>query len=251
MYSNSKLKIVTTSWDDGDARDVRVAELLAANTIRGTFYCPINPFNGNPALSTSQQRDMIGQGFEIGAHAIAHETLSRVPAERVNYIVSTCKKMLEDSLGECVGMFCYPNGRYTRHVIAAVKAANYQGARSVQLLETGPECNFYRLPTTIQACPHTRTEYLRNIARSANPRRLYDYVTQLGMSDDWLQIGKKLFDRVMEQGGVWHLWGHSWEIDEHGQWRRLREILEYVANRPDVLYLTNGQMVQYLKRNSN
>lgn len=250
MANQAKLKIVTTSWDDGDARDLRLAELLAAQGMPGTFYCPIRPFNGNPALSATQQREMLSQGFEIGAHTIDHEILSEVPVEKLDYIVGTCKAMLEDSLGERVGMFCYPRGRYSGDVVAALKKAKYDGARTVRLLATDTNYGLYDLPTSIQVYPHTRTEYLRNIARSGKANRLFDYVTRLGMDDDWVEIGKKLFDRVVENGGVWHLWGHSWEIDELGEWDALRKMLDYVAKRPDFLYLTNGQMVQYLKQHS-
>ncbi|HZP61781.1 MAG TPA: polysaccharide deacetylase family protein [Terriglobales bacterium] len=250
MSLHSKLKIVTTSWDDGDARDVRIAELLAARGMRGTFYCPVKPFNGNPALTTAQQREMISEGFEIGAHTINHEILSEVPAQQLDYIVRTCKTMLEDSLGQRIGMFCYPRGRYTTDVVTALKKANYDGARTVRLLATDTNYGLYDLPTSIQVYPHTRTEYLRNIVRSGKANRLIDYVTRLGMDDDWVAIGKKLFDRVLEQGGVWHMWGHSWEIDELGQWEPLREMLDYVSKRPDVLYLNNGSMVRYLKQHS-
>ena len=34
-------RIVTTSWDDGDPSDLRVAELLAARKLPGTFYIPV------------------------------------------------------------------------------------------------------------------------------------------------------------------------------------------------------------------
>ena len=250
MPLNSKLKIVTTSWDDGDARDLRLADLLAARGLRGTFYCPIKPFSGSPALTATQQRDMMAGGFEIGAHTINHEILSEVPVSQLDYIVGTCKSMLEDSLGERIGMFCYPRGRYTSNVVEALKKAHYDGARTVRLLATDTNYGLYDLPTSIQVYPHTRSEYLRNIARSGKTNRLIDYLTRLGMDDDWVEIGKKLFDRVLEQGGVWHLWGHSWEIDELGQWDPLREMLDYVSNRPEVLYLNNGQMVQYLQRHS-
>lgn len=251
MSSTRKLKIVTTSWDDGDARDVRVAELLAAHKMRGTFYCPIKAFNGSPALSATQKREMISEGFEIGAHTIDHEILSEVPVEKLDYIVGTCKNMLEDALGERIAMFCYPAGRYTPKVVDALKKANYDGARTICLLATDTSYGRYDLPTSIQAYPHTRMEYLRNIVRSRKASRLFDYVARLGADDNWAAIGKKLFDRVMEQGGVWHLWGHSWEIDELGQWDELREMLTYVSSRSDVLYLTNGQMVQHFKQHSN
>ena len=34
--------IVTTSWDDGHSTDLRVAELLAAHGLKGTFYVAFN-----------------------------------------------------------------------------------------------------------------------------------------------------------------------------------------------------------------
>ena len=55
----------------------------------------------------------------------------------------------------------------------------------------------------------------------------------------------------MEDGGIWHLWGHSWEIDQLGLWDELAEMLDYVHGREDVLYLNNGDLLQYLATNSN
>jgi len=71
------------------------------------------------------------------------------------------------------------------------------------------------------------------------------------MDDDWIAIGKKLFDRVLEEGGVWHLWGHSWEIDQMGLWNQMSEMLDYVSRREGVMYLNNGDLVQYLASHSN
>ena len=57
---------------------------------------------------------------------------------------------------------------------------------------------------------------------------------------DWVALGKRLFDRVLREGGVWHLFGHSWEIEQRGLWDGLAELTRYVARRPGVTYLTNG-----------
>jgi peptidoglycan/xylan/chitin deacetylase (PgdA/CDA1 family) len=240
------LKIVTTSWDDGDVRDVKIAEMLASHGMSGTFYVPIKPFNGNPSLSVSQMRSMIAGGFEIGGHTINHEILTEVPVRDLDHIVTTCKKIHEDNLGERLRMFCYPRGRYTRHTVTALEKAGYEGARTVELLATDTISGLYDLPTSIQVYRHTRTEYLRNIVRVRAAKRLFDYVGPLGFGDDWIDLGKKLFHRVLENGGVWHLWGHSWEIDEMGLWDEMREMLAYVSGRDDVLYLNNGDMVQQL-----
>ncbi|MBA3916856.1 MAG: hypothetical protein H0X25_24030 [Acidobacteriales bacterium] len=55
-----------------------------------------------------------------------------------------------------------------------------------------------------------------------------------------------LFDRVLARGGVWHLWGHPWELDELNLWDQLAQVLDHVAHREGVLYLNNNQLVRYL-----
>ena len=247
----NKLRIVTTSWDDGDVRDLRIAELLGSHQMSGTFYVPIEPFNGNPALSHDDLRSLNRDGFEIGAHGVADEIMSQVPPSNVERAVSSCKATLEDILGSRVKMFCYPRGRYTPHVIQALKTAGYEGARTARLLATENKYGRYNLPTSIQVYPHTRTEYLRNIARARSAGTLYDYVARLGFEDGWVGLGITLFDRFLEDGGIWHLWGHSWEIDQLGLWDELAEMLDYVHGREDVLYLDNGELLQYLATNSN
>lgn len=242
----SKTRIVTTSWDDGHCHDLRLAELLQARRLPGTFYVPIQPFNGQPSLSHDDLRALCGQGFEIGGHGIAHENMSALPPQKAADVALTCKTTLEEILGLRLRMFCYPNGRYSAGVVEAVKSAGYEGARTVRLLATEMSYGPFDLPTSTQVYPHTRVEYLRNIARARNPGRLLDYVTSLSMDDDWVAIGKKLFDRVLKRGGIWHLWGHSWEIHQMGLWNEMQELLDYVAKRDDVLYLNNGDVLSYL-----
>jgi peptidoglycan/xylan/chitin deacetylase (PgdA/CDA1 family) len=246
-----KLKIVTTSWDDGAIYDLRVAELLHSRGMRGTFYVPLEHFNGNPSLSKNDLRSLSAEGFEIGGHGIGHEIMSDLPTEKLDYVVSTCKATLEDTLGQRVRMFCYPRGRYSSQVVNALKKAGYDGARTVRLLATETKYGPYDLPTSTQVYPHTRTEYLRNIARARNVGRFFDYATRLSLDNDWIRIGRKLFDRVLDEGGVWHLWGHSWEIGQLGLWDELPQMLDYVCGHEDVLYLNNGDLLQYLANHSD
>lgn len=65
---------VTTSWDDGDFADLKLAELLHSKGIRGTFYIPIN--YRDRSLDHSELRTLASGGFEIGAHGFSHRTLS-------------------------------------------------------------------------------------------------------------------------------------------------------------------------------
>jgi hypothetical protein len=59
----------------------------------------------------------------------------------------------------------------------------------------------------------------------------------------WLELGKRLFDAVLEKGGIWHLCGHSWEVERLGLWEDLREILNYVGRREGVSYVPNCALV--------
>ena len=47
---------------------------------------------------------------------------------------------------------------------------------------------------------------------------------------------------TLRQGGTYHLWGHSWEVDARGDWQRLERVLEYVSRRHGVAYVANGAL---------
>ena len=55
------------------------------------------------------------------------------------------------------------------------------------------------------------------------------------------------FDRCLDRGGVFHLWGHSWEIDARDDWRRLDRVLAYISGHPGVRYIRNGELGESLR----
>ena len=59
----------------------------------------------------------------------------------------------------------------------------------------------------------------------------------------WDVLAMAMFDRVMVRGGVFHLWGHSWEIENHKDWQRLEAVLKYISRRPGVVYATNQELL--------
>jgi len=60
---------------------------------------------------------------------------------------------------------------------------------------------------------------------------------------DWATRAKIMFDRVYRSGGIYHLWGHSWEIEKFNMWDDFEEVLEYVCNKKGVSYLTNYEVI--------
>jgi peptidoglycan-N-acetylglucosamine deacetylase len=236
-------RIVTTSWDDGDALDLTIAELLRSRGLAGTFYVTIAPYQGRPALQQADLRSLSSEGLEVGAHSLSHRNVASLSPRELDEDVRTCKKALEDVVGREVRMFCYPWGRYNRRVINCLRSAGYLGARTTRMLAWALDFKPFEMPTTLQAYPHATTTYLRNLTRSGNWRGAVRYLTQFAGTDGWVKLGKKLFDLVLKRGGVWHLYGHSWEIENLGLWDDLRQILDYVSGREEIMYIPNGELL--------
>ena len=241
------LTIVTTSWDDGDPKDLRVAELLHSRCLPGTFYVPINGYMGKKTLVGADLRMLLDAGFEIGAHTVSHKNLPRLNTNELVHEVSTCKQTLEQESGRKVSMFCYPNGRYDADVIRTVRNAGYDGARTTRMLSLSTKFFPFEMPTTIQAYPHSKARYVRNLVRAKSVRSLLKYAAELGRFERWVDLGKHLFEQVLTQGGIWHLYGHSWEVEELGIWDDLREMLDHVTHREGVTYAVNSQVVSLTK----
>lgn len=237
-----KQVIVTTSWDDGDPLDLRVVELLRLRGLPGTFYIPVVGYLGRRTMRPQDMRDMVHGGFEIGAHSYSHRSLERLEVFELQREVQHCRIRLEETIGQPVTMFCYPNGRYDRGTLDFVKKVGYTGARTTRMLRTDAGENRFEIPTTVQAAPHPPVTYLKNALKGYNVDSLVKLGRTVYMSSSWVEVGMRTFDYVQKQGGIWHLYGHSWELEDFRLWDGLRTLLDYVAQRDGVQYLTNGEM---------
>ena len=240
------MRIVTTSWDDGHRSDLKIAKLLHERMISGTFYIPSNEVTRS-ALLGAELRGLISTGFEIGAHTVSHPNLSTLNRGEITREVVNCKEILEQAVGARISMFCYPGGRYNRNVIRELRRAGYDGARTTRMFSTHWKFPPFEMPTTVQAFPHSKVECLRNLVRAPNLHRLFTYASQGRGHRNWVALGQRFFDQVLQDGGIWHLYGHSWEIDSRNLWDDLREMLDYVQGRIGVVYLTNGELTRLLQ----
>ncbi len=238
--------IVTTSWDDGDQADLKLAEMLRSRKIAGTFYVPTHPYGGRPALSHQDLKNLSAEGFEIGGHGVTHKLLWGLSEKELVEEINPCKPFLEDILGKEVRMFCYPCGRYDANVIRALKRAGYQGARTVRMLSTRLMFDPFEMPTTVQIMPHAKSSYIRNVLRARKMEGVQVFLGNIANLDNWLELSKRLFDSALETGGMWHMYGHSHEIEQLGLWHELEEILDYVGNREQVTYIPNGDLISLL-----
>lgn len=228
--------IVTTSWDDGHVLDMRLAELLKKYGIKGTFY--ISPNNNEIPLNarlTSAQILELSKDFEIGAHTMSHRPLTSLSdAEALNEIKES-KHFLEKLLGKPVTTFCYPSGFFSKKHEAMVANVSFTLARTVQLYVTEIGSNPFELHTTSHAYRHW--SHLFPILRMVGFKKF------LNCYLNWDALAIEMFDKAFTKGSVFHLWGHSWEIDRNSDWERLERVLQHIAHKRGVAYLTNGELV--------
>lgn len=239
--------IVTTSWDDEHSSNLKLADLLRATRLRATFYIPTGSLGIGEALTTGDLCDLAAAGFEIGAHTVTHPVLTDVHGERLRSEVTDCKLRLEEIIGREVASFCYPKGRYNAEVMQALSEAGYRGARTVRMLFCGMPQRPFEIPTTLQTYPHEASTYVRNLVKRRALADLARSLRDIVRADDWVALGKALFDKVLKAGGTWHLFGHSWETERENRWDAVRELLSYVSNRPEVQYVTNGELAELIR----
>jgi len=241
--TSSPRVIVTTSWDDDDRSGLKLAEVLNSKGIPGTFYVPTGRLGEKSALSPADLRMLAGAGFEIGGHTVSHAILTELGPTELTSEITRCKHKLEGMMGRAVETFCYPRGRYNEEVIDVVKRSGYRGARTTEMLATSATFPAYEMPTTVQAYPHSKANYIRNLVRLRRASSLMRSTPDLMRFQSWLQLAKTTFDRTLQNGGIWHLYGHPWEIEKLNLWPDLVEILNYVRDRENVVYATNAEVI--------
>jgi peptidoglycan/xylan/chitin deacetylase (PgdA/CDA1 family) len=219
--------LMTTSWDDGHPADLRIANLLKKYNLDGTFYVPLR--SQRNLVSPPEMRSLAAE-FEIGGHTINHVSLTTISDAVAWEEISGCRPIIEDIVGLPCLMFCFPNGRYARRHVSMVHQAGYRGCRTVELLSFTPRviAGIPVLATTIQAFPHPSASYIKNaLKRMAFPAigRCFRYRPGRG----WIRLAAAMLEVVCIHGGVFHLWGHSWEIDQCEAWGELEKVLSMMA----------------------
>jgi peptidoglycan/xylan/chitin deacetylase (PgdA/CDA1 family) len=210
----------TTSWDDGHPLDLRVADLLAKYNLTGTFYVPLE--NSRPVMMPAQIRQ-VSASFEVGAHTTHHVVLTDAPDEQAEGEIRESKGRLESITGRSCEGFCFPKGRFHRAHLRMVCRSGFRFARSVELLSIRtPARRFgvFVVPTTVVAAPSSWGAYVRNGAKRLAMRNVFRSLLR-ARSSDWTATARAMMRIVAQHGGVFHLWGHSWEVEEQRQWQQL------------------------------
>ena len=168
-----------------------------------------------------------------------------MPDDRAWQEIVDSRAWLEDSSGQTCLMFCPPKGRYARRRLGMIRAAGFLGVRTVELVSLDrprPEAGLLVMPTTNPGPPSWPDGLRQELRPAAAVRNLWLYLLH-APSNDWRNLARSLLHTALRRGGVFHLWGHSWEVEATGQWERLEEVLQFLGGFLDrAAAVTNGQV---------
>ena len=127
--------------------------------------------------------------------------------------------------------------------VEMIRDAGYSAFRTVEMWSIDHArsvlAQLTEMPTTLQAQPQPILSIARNLIkrRAWANARLY---LKHGRSSagDWTRTAAALLEHVLAVGGVFHLWGHSWELEAFDQWARLESVLAMLHDACDRATLT-------------
>ena len=242
MGKRKQRAIVTTSWDDGHPLDLRLAGILSTLGMRGTFYVPID-YNAQPRMTCAELRALRSMNMEIGSHTVTHPRLTRVSDQVALREFRESKETLEQMLGDVVPSFCFPEGKFARRFQPLLRAAGYRLARTTVAFRTDSDFDPYAMPVTFQLWPHPRQVLARHALKEGNLLGLSNWARLWRAQTDLPALAELIVDHIQQTGGILHIWGHSWEMEQAGLWPLFHEVMTRVANWPGVEYLTNRQIL--------
>jgi peptidoglycan/xylan/chitin deacetylase (PgdA/CDA1 family) len=82
-------------------------------------------------LSQREVRALIAAGWELDTQGTSHADLITLDASALREQVAGTRAILQRRYGVPVNWFCYPSGHYDATVVAAVRAAGYEGSTTV------------------------------------------------------------------------------------------------------------------------
>ena len=245
-----KQVFITTSWDDGSRHDLRLAELLRKYNLPATFY--VSKEYRDDRLADAEIVNL-SKNFEIGAHTLTHPNLDLITEERAKFEIKESKKWLENLIESDIEMFAYPRGRFKAATKNIIEDAGFVGARTVEEFKFDFSFDPFEMPTSLRVAPYPwRRKSGGAISFSGGilgfqPKR-YIKSLSLGLQPKsylgFANLAKGLFDKIYQNGGIFHLWGHSWEIENLNMWQDLESVFKYISGRPGIKYRTNKEIIK-------
>ena len=226
---NGKKKAVTFSFDDGVTQDIRLIEILNKYGLKGTFNINSgllglprtlerNNHKVNHTKIKASEVKAVYEGHEVAVHTLTHPTLVELDEETIIRQVEEDRKALEQLCGYPIVGMAYPNGPFDERVIKTI-------AENTPILYSRTVCNTH--------------------AFGVQKENLLAYEPTVYYIEDCLEeIVDKFLASESEEDQLLYIWGHSYEMDaEYISWEKFEEICKKLANREDIFYGTNKEVL--------
>jgi peptidoglycan-N-acetylglucosamine deacetylase len=238
--SDCRLALLTISVDDGHVSDLWTAELLWKFGLKATFYIPRT--NPERAVITQRQLQELAKNFEVGGHTLSHTQLPALEESRAWEEIRGCKDWLEDVLGRPVQSFCYPRGKYNRRIRELVKRAGFLGARTCRYNLNSLPQDAFQAGVSTEAFSHSVAVHLRHALVEGNYEGFVDFFRIHDLATDWETHFRRALDWVESNGGIAHLYLHSWQIEDQNAWQKLERVLQDASARKGMIPVTNADL---------
>lgn len=232
-FPGFRLKTLTLSYDDGVRQDKRLISIMQKNGLKGTFNINGGMFSKtydgiteDGRMTKQEALDLyLSSGMEIGIHGYKHMPLALVDMDlAINDVVSD-RKELEKTFNRVIKGMAYANASYNDDVVDMLRNAGVSYSRTTN------NTSKFDIPTDwLRLAPtcHHNNACLMDLAK--------EFVEQKEPSYFW---SRKL--------QMFYLWGHSYEFDMNNNWDVIEKFAEFVGNKDDIWYATNGEIYDYLK----
>lgn len=136
---------IVVTFDDGYlSQSTNAGPVLKRLGWPGVLY--LTARNLGASIPEGSVRKLLRSGWELGAHTATHPDLRTLDAAGLQREIDDVRIELRARFGQDVLAFCYPAGKYDASVIAAVKAAGYTTATTVDPGWAGPGSPPFELP---------------------------------------------------------------------------------------------------------
>lgn len=205
------MRLIAT-WDDAAREDLRVAELMARYEVPTVFYWPCalgksENMKGVKKFLTLRECKEIAKSFTVGSHSYSHKHLKRkvLSVPQAEFEIFESRRFWQDETGQAVDTFCYPRGRFDPEYKEMVARAGYSSARGVGVGSLDVGADPYYRSTTVHV---------------GIGRREYGGLSWLEYARSMVRVAEGMVDPVF------HMFGHSWEIEGRGEWGNLESFLK-------------------------
>ena len=222
------------SYDDGKLEDERLVAIFNKYGIKGTFNLNYGVMltdtskQAHPRLPLDRVKTLY-EGYEIASHSLTHPTIARCPMPQIVEELVEDRKGLEEIAKKPVRGFAYPNGSYNEEIKKLYKMLGVDYAR---VTESAPDTVLPYDPILNLVPPEDPMEW--------HPTCHHDDPKLMEFAKEFVNFKKPQYLKLM------YVWGHSYEFEEHHNWKVIEDFCEFVGGRDDIWYATNIEIIDYL-----